>query len=323
MHFKKIVFFNVLMLSSTLSSLASGQEVKYNQWFTGPLFAPMAITPEKEHPGLEVTFGVKSQYGVYNSNWKVDSSPNLYSFYNYYDAQLGISKILGLELIASWTVNTRKGATFTHIQDTIARLGFQLCNEVPGTWVPDFRILLQEVFPTGNYSNLNPINNGTDLTGLGSFQTGIYLAFQKLFTLDHHHKYQMRFSAGYFVPAPVSISGFNAYGGGTETRGTAYPGHYISLFCSGEYSLNSRWALAFDSSFQYNFKGRFSGDLGRGPFGNIANSTPLESAQLTLAPELEHTFSENTGMLLGVWFSLLGKNTPAFASVFFSYLKVF
>ncbi|WP_420421690.1 hypothetical protein [Simkania sp.] len=295
----------------------------FQQWFTGPLFTPMAITPEKSHPALEVTVGFKDIYGVYDSDWSIKNVPDLWSVFNYYDAQLGISSILGMEIIASWAANFRQGASAVHLQDTTLRVGFQVCNEVPGTWIPDFRIIIQEVFPTGKYQNLNPSKNETDLTGLGSYQTGMYLAFQKLFKLNEKHKYQMRFSAGYFVPAPVHVEGFNAYGGGYGTKGKIYPGHYISIFCSGEYNLNKRWALAFDSNFQYNFKGRFSGKPGKlGPGVKAPIASP-EAAFFTLAPELEHTFTECTGMLLGVWFSVFGKNSPAFVSMFVCLLHVF
>jgi len=295
----------------------------FKQWFTGPLFTPMAITPPKNHPALEVTVGVKNQYGVYDDNWSVKHSANLWSLFNYYDAQLGISSVLGMEIIASWTANFRKNARAVHLQDTTLRVGFQICNEVPGTWIPDFRIILQEVFPTGKYRNLSPSKKETDLTGLGSYQTGMYLAFQKLFNLNENHKYQMRFSAGYFVPSKVNVQGFNAYGGGYGTKGKIFPGHYISIFCSGEYNLNKHWALAFDSNFQYNFKGRFSGK--QGTLGNDMKA-PVSSPKavtFTLAPELEYTFTEKTGLLLGIWFSVLGKNFPAFNSVFVSILHVF
>ncbi|MCP5504016.1 MAG: hypothetical protein H7A41_02560 [Chlamydiales bacterium] len=312
-----ILIFLLPSISYASAAMTDEKIFPYEQWFTGPLFTPMAITPEKEHPALEVTFGGKCSYGFYNDNWQTKSTPNLWSIFNYYDAQLGISSILGLEIIASWTNNFSKGAYSVHIQDTTVRLGFQVCNEVPGTWIPDFRIILQEVFPTGNYQKLKPDKYLTDLTGQGTFQTGLYLAFQKLFDLNNGHKYQMRFSTGYFIPAPTQVSGINAYGGSLTTNGTVYPGHYISTFCSGEYNLNNRWALAFDSNFQYQFKGRFSGNPGTSP------TTPLENAMFTLAPELEHTFSENSGMLLGAWFTILGKNTPAFSSLFFSLLFVF
>lgn len=295
----------------------------FEQWFTGPLFTPMAITPEKNHPALEVTVGFKDQYGFYDDNWNIKYTSNLWSLFNYYDAQLGISSVLGMEIIASWSANFRKNASSVRLQDTTLRVGFQVCNEVPGTWIPDFRIILQEVFPTGKYNNLNPSKFETDLSGLGSYQTGMYLAFQKLFNLNENHKYQMRFSAGYFVPSPVNVEGFSAYGGGYGTKGKVYPGHYISIFCSGEYNLNKRWALAFDSNFQYNFKGRFSGKEGTlGPDKKATISSP-EAVMFTLAPELEFTFTKNTGMLLGTWFSLFGKNTPAFLSMFVSILRVF
>lgn len=304
--------FILLLITATL--LAAEIKPPYQQWFTGPLFTPMAITPQKDHPALEVTFGAKSTYAFYNSNWSPKNIPTITSFFNYYDAQLGISSILGLELIGSWAHNISHGANTTVLQDTTVRLGFQVCNEVPGTWIPDFRIILQEIFPTGNYQKLKPHKKLTDLSGLGSFQTGLFLAFQKLIDLSNNHKYQMRFSAGYFIPAPTQVSGINAYGGTPQTAGTVYPGHFISLYCSGEYNLNNRWALAFDSNFRYQFKGKFSG---------TSPSIPQENVELTLAPEIEHTFSSSTGMLLGAWFSLTGKNTPAFTSIFYSLLFVF
>ncbi|WP_194846863.1 hypothetical protein [Candidatus Neptunochlamydia vexilliferae] len=283
----------------------------------------MAITPASSHPALEVTVGVKNQYGFYDSDWSIKNETDLWSIYNYLDLQLGFNSVLGMEFIGSWTNNFSGSASSTRIQDTTVRLGFQVLNEVPGTWVPDFRIILQEVFPTGQHQKLNPKKNETDLTGLGSFQTGLYLAFQKLFKLNEYHSFQMRFSAGYFVPAPVHVKSFNAYGGGFGTRGKIYPGNYISIYSSGEYNLNSRWAIAYDANFQYNFKGRFSGKPGRTTTGEKASVEALEMVQFTLAPEIEHTFTENTGMLLGVWFSVFGKNAPAFASAFFAILHVF
>jgi len=318
-----LLIWNVEAYSFDSPTDASFEINTFEQWFTGPLFTPMAITPQKEHPALEVTFGFSNQYGVYDSNWKIKNEPDFWTIFNYYDLQLGFSSVLGMEVIGSWATNFRQSVQSTHIQDTIVRLGFQVINEVQGSWIPDFRILLQEVFPTGKYQNLNPQKNGTDLTGLGSFQTGLYLAFQKLFNLNENHKYQIRFSAGYFVPSPVHVSGFNAYGGGIGTSGKVYPGHYISIFNSGEYNLNQRWALAYDANFQYNFKGRFSGIGGRISSYEKAQVKSVEAVTFTLAPELEYTFSKQTGMLLGAWFSIIGKNSPAFVSIFLSILHVF
>lgn len=295
----------------------------FTQWFTGPLFTPMAITQPKNQPALEVTTGFKNQYGIYGENWSIKYSSNLWSIFNYYDVQLGISSILGMEIIASWTANFRKNVSSVHLQDTTVRIGFQICNEIPDTWVPDFRIIFQEVFPTGKYNNLNPLKCATDLTGLGSYQTGIYLAFQKLFKLYNRHKYQMRFSAGYFVPSKVNVEGFNAYGGGYGTQGKIYPGSYISIYCSGEYNFNGCWAVAFDSNFQYNFKGRFSGKNGHMANGIKATISSPEAVTFTIAPELEHTFTESTGMLLGAWFSVFGKNSPSFLSMFLAIVHVF
>ncbi len=50
---------------------------------------------------------------------------------------------------------------------------------------------------------------------------------------------------------------------------------------------------------------------------NIGGSDNIGSgnvAEITLAPALEYNFSENLGIIGGAWFTLSGKNTPAFIS---------
>ena len=125
------------------------------------------------------------------------------------------------------------------------------------------------------------------------------------------------------MPSNVKVKGFNAYGGGFGTKGTVYPGSYITFYLSGEYNLNDRWAVGFDSNYQQNFPGRFAGKKGKTEEGLPAVVSVPPSIQFTLAPELEHTFSKNSGILMGFWFSVIGKNSPAFHSLFIAFLHIF
>ena len=322
---KRLVFGVFFFLS--LSFLYGEQDTPkktYEQWFTGPLFAPLAITPDPAHPGIEVTYGVTNTYGFYDSDWKLKNASDIWTLYNYVDFQAGFNPIVGIEFLGSWVSNFKEGRNSVRIQDTIFRLGFQILNtENNHTLIPNFRIIIQETFPTGNYQKLNPKKKGTDLTGLGSFQTGIFLSLQKLYHLSGKHKFETRFSLGYFVPSNVKVKGLNAYGGGTKTEGTVHPGHYITCYLSGEYNLNDRWALGFDANYQHNFSGNFLGEKGFTRNGLPAQITVPLMDQFTIAPELEHTFSENTGILLGIWFSVVGRNVPAFRSVFIAILHIF
>ena len=97
----------------------------------------------------------------------------------------------------------------------------------------------------------------------------------------------------------------------------------MTAFFSGEYSINQRWALAFDSQLTYQKKSRFSGRKGKDVFGLAAQVGLPESVQFSFAPEFEYNFGPGSGLLAGLWFTVFGKNSSAFASAFLAYLHVF
>ncbi len=322
----KIFIINFFIFIFTINSYvyAYDQEPKtFKQWFTGPIFTPTPITMPPSHPALEVSVMGMNTYGQYADNWRIVNVPDMWSLIEFIDFQVGFNSIFGAELIASHISNFRKNVNSNRLQDTILRFGIQILNQRKGSLVPDLRILIQETLPTGSYKKLNPNKLGTDITGLGSYQTGLYFAFQKSFKINDKHKAQLRWSLGYFFPSPVHVKGFNSYGGGIKTNGTVYPGSYASIYFSGEFSLNKRWALSFDSNYQHNLNGRFSGKKGFTNIGTPAQINVPQSVQFSIAPELEHTFSENTGIILGTWFTVFGKNSPSFAAIFVSLLHGF
>ena len=58
--------------------------------------------------------------------------------------------------------------------------GFQLLEQQKGNvGALTFRVTLSETFPTGNYQRLNPGKKGVDISGTGSFETGIGINIQK------------------------------------------------------------------------------------------------------------------------------------------------
>lgn len=62
----------------------------------------------------------------------------------------------------------------------------------------------------------------------------------------------------------------NTYGGGPETKGKVYPGQTFITFFSGEYSINQKWVIAFDTELLYQQKARFTGKRGFSPTGRLA-----------------------------------------------------
>lgn len=288
----------------------------YKQWFAGPLFTPNATTVDPKHPGIEPVIIVSNTYGKYDSSWHLESTPNLLSIIPYVDFQAGINEKIAFEIIALAAKNFCKGTTSTHFKDTILRIGYQIANDIPHSWVPDFRILLQETLPTGKYQKLNPRKYGTDCTGQGAYQTGFHLVAQKLFNADSAHPFRLRGDLGYFFQSTVKIQGQSFYGGDIGTSGIVHPGRYLTIFLFGEYALSRTWALACELNYQQGQEGRFSkqrGDEFEVPAFN----------QIIVFPEIQRTISKNSAIIIGGSMTIAGKNSSAFASALFAFLHIF
>ncbi|MCH9633939.1 MAG: hypothetical protein S4CHLAM7_06730 [Chlamydiae bacterium] len=293
----------------------------FNQWFTGPLLMPSPVTIDPKTPLAEFSVTVYDTYGIYDNNWKIDTSPKSFWSLEYFPYwQMGFTQKLGCEIFTTLRSNYNNDVSATYFTDTTCRLGYQLLADrhQKGNWIPDFRIILQEIFPTGHYQKLNPNNDLLDSTGLGSFQTGIFLASQKGFKWPTDHAFNLCLAFGYFIPAPVKVKGINSYGGNHFTNGRVYPGNFISVFFSGEFEITNHIAFAFDSNYQQNFAGKFKGTMGDGNPVLVPQSVFFQ-----LAPELELIVSQRAGFLMGPWFTFGGQNTQAFVSFFINFLYTF
>ena len=308
--------FNFGVFANDLNSSVGSAGQEYKQWFTGPIITPNPTTVPPKHPGLELDLISSKTYGFYNSQGKLKHIPAIWGIRPLFDLQVGFTSVLGAELIGSMITNFSQGESSTYLGDSIFRLGFQVSTDKKGSWIPDFRILFQETFPTGKYQKINPRRKGTDSTGQGSFQTGIQFVFQKAFLSKGSHAFRLRGSIGYFVPSAVDVKGINCYGGEFNTRGTVYPGNYYIGFLYGEYALSRTWALACELNYQQGDRGRFSKIN-----GNEINVP--SSSQFSILPEIQHTYTENLGIIIGGWFTAAGKNSSAFNKLFFSVLFLF
>jgi len=325
-------FLLVLLLSSSPISIYAKQkrvithpsvEVPYLPWFTGPIFSPTPINMKPGHPAIEPSVIFMNTYGNYNSNWDIDTEKSVWSINPVIDFQFAFSERTGLETVASLITNFRDGQSSTHFQDTLVFLGYQVADDQISSWVPDFRLVLEVIFPSGNYRGLNPSKKEIDLTGQGAYFFGPNLAFQKLFYLPKNF-FVLRWALGYFFPTRAYVKGFNAYGGGFDTRGNIRPGQILQAFLSGEYSFNQRWVFEFDTQFYFQRSaGKFHGRKGVDLLGNPARVDKPFSVQISFAPGIEYNINKNSGLILGSWFTLFGKNTEAFASILLTYLYVF
>lgn len=288
----------------------------YEQWFLGSIHSPLPITVDPQHPSLEIEFFSSNRYGNYNSRGNLVNIPHIHSLSPSVDFQFSFNKIIGFEIISSLTYNSCGKEHYTNIEDTIFRMGFQISNDTKGTWIPDFRIVLEETFPTGKYQNLDPKKKGCDITGQGSFQTGIYFTCEKQFYTKNDDHLSIRTCLGYFIPTAVSVRGFNYYGGSANSLAIVYPGNSLSFFLLGEYALTSKWAIACEFNYLKGWKGCSFTE--RGEEINVPRYS-----QITLNPQIQYTFTRSFGLMIGCWFTVSGENSPAFTSFFISSLYIF
>lgn len=223
--------------------------------------------------------------------------------------------------------NHTNGQSSTHFGDFPLQVSFQLCEEKANLWIPSIRLFLTELFPTGKYNKLNPKKLGTDSSGGGSYETTIALVFGKLFSLGGSHFLKIRYFLDYTVSSAVHVEGFNTWGGGYGTDGKVYLGNEFSTSIALEYTPSLHWAFALDIIGVSTKRNRFSGNPGNSPQMNIITGTVQaltffeiasvgnhSAEQVSLAPAVEYNFSPNIGVIGGVWFSILGRNTAQFVN---------
>ena len=300
-----------------------GVELSYQPWFTGPLLTPTSINMEPGHPAIEPSVTIFWNYGNYSNDWELKKENRSVTINPYVDFQFAITKRTGIELQVQSFTTIRNGESTTGYADTNILFGYQVSDDQKNSWVPDFRFLLEIIFPSGKYDKLDPKKDFNDATGQGAFFIGPNLAFQKLFYLPRNF-FILQWAVGYFFPSRTTVKGFNLYGGGKGTKGKIRPGKFLTAFISGEYSLSQRWVIGFESEFFYQFpSSKFEGTTGIQLDGLLASIGKPSSSQLIVLPELQYNFNAHSGLLMGGWFSLIGKNTKAFAAGFIGYLYIF
>lgn len=282
-------------------------------WLTGPLLSPFGYVIDKGHVNFEPYFYANSLYGRYDSHWKARNTPNLYNLSTQLYTWYGFANRWDIAVAPQFSWNHTSGASHWVLNDIPVLLEYQLVYERPNRWQPAVKLSFLATIPTGKYQKLNPQKKGTDLSGLGSWQPGIEIAFQKLF----HRVFVLHYSISYTIPTAVHVKGLNAYGGGHKTRGKVYPGASLLTILGLEFSLSQNWGAALDIQYLHQNRTRFVGR--KGTTGMLPNQMGgASNEQLSLAPAIEYSWSSNFGILAGAWFSIAGRNATEFASGIFA-----
>jgi hypothetical protein len=186
--------------------------------------------------------------------------------------------------------------------------------DVQGKWWPAIKLSAREVFPAGKYDHLNPGKYGTDVGGLGSYQTYFVLCTGWLVHLWESHWLSFDFSATYTIPSRVHVHGVNVFGGAKDTKAYVYPGQSLDLDFAFELTLNRNWVIACDNMFNYMASTKSKGIPGKLENGNLADLSQPSNGYFALAPAIEYNWNDNVGLITGAWFSIAGYNAAAFVS---------
>ncbi|MEI8300569.1 MAG: hypothetical protein WCG10_03035 [Chlamydiota bacterium] len=322
---QKFIFYYTIFIAITSFSYAKNVPIDADQtellkekqtfepWFTGPLLAGSGHTVPADHVLWEPYLFATESLGIYDDHWKTKDTPKNLSITPLCLFVYGINSFMDFQMMPTLSSNFQQGSHDTRLNDLPLSLGFQVLHDKPKSWEPDIRLLIREIFPTGHYEHLNPDNNGTDATGLGSFQTGLGLNSQKLFTINAH-LLRLRLNFNWVIPSTVFVRSFNSFGGGFGTRGKIRPGQTFSSIFAIEYMFSQHFVGALDIQYLFSGKNRFSGYKGLDAKGQKALIGSPASHQFSLAPGLEYNFNVNTGLIFGVWFSVVGKNSNRFVS---------
>jgi hypothetical protein len=289
-------------------------------WLTGPLLTPSAHTTPKGHISIQPCVFFDNIYGHFNNHWKIETQStarnvNFQTYINY-----GLTHWLDIGLMGQFYTNEKFSDSYTGNGDASLTLNFQLLKEDPKGFRPAVKLFVMEMFPTGNYNDLDPTLNKIDATGDGSYGTKIGVVFGKRYQVKDYIWIDTRYSAAYFFFNDVDVRNFNAYGGGYFTNGTVKRRGSFPISIGIEATLTRNLALALDIFSLLSGPNTFKGNLGNNEASQPASVGSKQIYQLSLAPAVEWNFTPNFGIIFGGWFSVYGKNCDRFESYALSFV---
>jgi hypothetical protein len=129
------------------------------------------------------------------------------------------------------------------------------------------------------------------------------------------HHLGVLFNIRYRFNTPIHVHGLSTYGGTPTTDGRVFRGARLILSQGFQFSLSKRWSIATDLRYQHDLHRKFSGFPGTTESGELADLTQPPSDQFILAPQLEYSWTDDLGAILGAWFTFAGRNSQNFSGV--------
>jgi hypothetical protein len=285
----------------------------YDPWFTGPIIAAAGQTIPAGHVNFEPYFFDTDNIGNFNRHWKLIHSPRSDTLQFLPVVSWGLTDKTDFQVSIPYNKNKNQGEKYEYIGDANIILGYQAFKQGESKWHPNLRLTLQEILPSGHYQHLKPSFLGTDATGLGSYQTSLGLNFEHLLPI-YHCFLRSRLSLNALYADKAHVEGVNSYGGAPDTNGSVTPGNLWSADLGEEFSLTQSWVLVMEGYYVSRGGTHFRGNPGLTSLGTTAMLNHGNDSELSFAPAIEYNFSENYGLIAGVWYSAEGRDTPDFNS---------
>lgn len=310
-------YLSVLILTCSLLR-AEKIPQKLIPWYTGSLLALSGKVIPAGQFAFQPYIFINDTYGSYKNNFSLKKTPSIIGINPFLLFQGGITHSTDFQFTMQSFTNFSNGQSVSYLGDSSAQLGFQALWAKPNTSIPDIRLTINQSFPTGKFQNLNEGLKGADSTGSGSYATTFGANIQKLFYPSPIHPLRLRYNFFYTISSKVTAYGLQTYGGekGGETK--IAPGNEIEMILAPEYSLTQNWVITTDITYTHGFKTK------------IQTQKPVKATvyqpsfdEFTLAPAIEYSFSKNFGIIWGVWFTVFGRNTNAFANATLSFVYGF
>jgi hypothetical protein len=287
-------------------------------WFAGTYLAQYAVNIEPCHLLVTPSFEISQIPGYYNEHSDLIHDRNLHLYTWILMLETGLTKKIDITLDLTGIYAHLNNRNAYHQGDTQVFLGFQVALEKKESWVPDLRVLLGGGFPTGKYDRLNPEFNLSDVTGTGAYEVWLIFVAQKTFYNRRNHPYKWNINLTTIHPSEVSTKGLSIYGGGPGVSGRAVPGERFIANLSYEYKFDKHWGWGIDLNYDYQNSSSFFTRKGISTFVGLPSFETF-----SLAPEIEYNFNEDATVEAGVWYSVFGRNTPAFFTGFVSFNFLF
>jgi len=282
-------------------------------FFTGPLLTPAPDVVKVGHYNFQTYFFANTFIGNYSGSGHFISAQNTQTINALEYLQVGLTSFMDTILAPQVVTKMSGDQSTTNIGDLTWTVDFQLYEQRGGSW-PTISLSLEESFPISKYQKLDPKKNGTDGIGSGSFVSNIGFNIGGISQFTKINYLSTRFSVNYTIPSPVSVKGFNSYGGGFGTNGKVYPGNSWNVFLGFEYTIDLHWVLACDLAYSKFAKTKFSGTVGTTSTGSAATMTAKGGDNWSLAPAIEYNWNASWGLIAGAWVSFAGKHSQAFAN---------